>query len=517
VPVYKTLSYFPKAMIDNTSGKQSIIETYYTNAALPSAAYIEGTPSALTSCHDLWANPHGDPTWTTHSWLYNYVTVNKSYIWSQCHAVSVLEGTVNSSSPYQQLNFLTTSGMKCYSAGKCGSVAEIHAAAPTSPYTHANASDPIMQFMSTMDGVCSSGSERWYIPVSTGSWRSTTQRLVTTSDGSSPNEGVLMAYGPAYGDGSNGYVMYEGGHDLDGAGTTTEKVAAQRAFFNFVLLSGINKQPLSAAYNLPSYMWPSQAYSVSVTPSGGCAPYTYSWSNNMGGGFSNANAASTTYYSPPAYANGIIKCTITDCCGRVKIISSILSVSNNPLPISLTAFTVMQADNAVQLDWTTSSEVNNDYFTLLRSTDATHYSELARVKAVGNSTHIIYYSWTDNNPADGDSYYRLTQTDRDGTVKIFQPVHFKSSFAKAEFSLSRAGPVPFTTHLRLQYSLPSAGRVEFILMNTYGQVVRSRQTSSAQGDNEFLFDDLESLPAGLYFLMLRNEAGVTKRLSTLKE
>src|SRR5690242_13994285 len=43
-PVYTTLSYFPKTMIDNTSGKQNNIAAYYTDAAIPSTSYTIGNP-----------------------------------------------------------------------------------------------------------------------------------------------------------------------------------------------------------------------------------------------------------------------------------------------------------------------------------------------------------------------------------------------------------------------------------------------------------------------------------------
>src|SRR6185295_2292961 len=126
---------------------------YYTDAAIPSSAYYTGHPSQLTSCHDVWVNPHGDPDWSTHSYLYNFVTTQRSSVWSECHAVSVMEGVTNTSSPYQQLNYLSTTGLQCYSSNKCGSgVTQTHGGSPTGPYTHNYPTDPVMQFMGTMDG-----------------------------------------------------------------------------------------------------------------------------------------------------------------------------------------------------------------------------------------------------------------------------------------------------------------------------------------------------------------------------
>ena len=97
---------------------------------------------------------------------------------------------------------------------------ETHAGNSTAPYTHSSPGDPITQFIGDMQPATTGGSENYYIPISTGKWNNNTKRYVTTSDGSSPREGVELVYGPAYDDATNGMVMYEGGHDLDGSGST---------------------------------------------------------------------------------------------------------------------------------------------------------------------------------------------------------------------------------------------------------------------------------------------------------
>jgi hypothetical protein len=420
VPVYTTLTYFPQAMIDITSGKQNIITGYYTNAALPASSYTTGDPSQLTPCNDIWANPHGDPTWSTHSYLYNFVTVYKSFVWSQCHAVSVLEGVANSSSPFQKLNYLATDGLQCYSSNNCGSNTQTHTANPSTPYTYNYATDPVMQFMGTMDGATTSGSEQWYIPQTTGAWRSTTKRLVTTSDGTSPGEGIKMAYGPGYGDATNGYVMYEAGHDLDGSGTTADKVAAQRAFFNFLLLSGTAKQVQLVSSNITPVIGCNETSQVSVSVNSGTAPYTYSWASTVGGTFANASVNTTNYTSPTVASptTGVLKCVATDACGRKLIVCSIIRVDcNHTLPISLLSFSAKQANASVKLDWVTATEVNNDYFTISKRYNSDEFTEVARIHGRGNTTSNSSYSYLDENPIIGVNYYRLSQTDYDGTTR----------------------------------------------------------------------------------------------------
>lgn len=85
-----------------------------------------------------------------------------------------------------------------------------------------------------------------------------------------------------------------------------------------------------------------------------------------------------------------------------------------PLPVELSSFWVTPLENEARLDWQTASESNNDYFTVERSADAKVWEELSRVNGAGNSTVVSNYSWTDERPLKGMSYYRLIQTDFDG-------------------------------------------------------------------------------------------------------
>ncbi|MEO5585617.1 MAG: hypothetical protein ABIQ75_09195, partial [Flavobacteriales bacterium] len=109
---------------------------------------------------------------------------------------------------------------------------------------------------------------------------------------------------------------------------------------------------------------------------------------------------------------------------------TLASLTNaNPLPIELLSFTAQPAGSKVDLKWTTASEQNNQYFTVERSADAVDFSALLQVPGAGNSQSMIDYADTDNSPLDGLSYYRLRQTDIDGTTVVSDavPVFFSAS------------------------------------------------------------------------------------------
>ena len=100
-----------------------------------------------------------------------------------------------------------------------------------------------------------------------------------------------------------------------------------------------------------------------------------------------------------------------------------LSGNNTPLPLQLLAFTAkVNSAGYVDINWTTASEINNDYFTIQRSVDGINFENLAIVDGAGNSNKTLNYSTQDKNPFSGISYYRLVQTDFDGTMHYYNKV-----------------------------------------------------------------------------------------------
>ncbi|MBI5539482.1 MAG: T9SS type A sorting domain-containing protein [Bacteroidia bacterium] len=99
------------------------------------------------------------------------------------------------------------------------------------------------------------------------------------------------------------------------------------------------------------------------------------------------------------------------------------------LPIELSYFNAFKKNNFVQLEWTTVSETNNDYFTVLKSYDANIYKPISKVNSAGNSNTAQYYSAVDLEALNQTTYYRLKQTDKDGKfsysdVKVLNPDSF---------------------------------------------------------------------------------------------
>ncbi len=515
----RTIRYFPNILVDNMTGNTNIIINYYDNAGIDSLAYDIGTPYDLTACHDLWVNPHGDPEWATHGPLYNFATTQASHIWCQCHCASMLEGSENTSAPFERMNFLTTEGLKCWHtngtnpAGKCGpSITETHVKTETGPYTHNHPTDPVMQFLGDIDNALNNGSEQWFQPQSYGAWRGTTKRCVTTSDGISPQEGVHVVYGPAFGNSNNGQVMYMGSHNLDANGTIQERVAAQRAFLNFNLLCGKYKELFISNSSIPNSYYQGQTRNVSVTVNSGYPPYSYQWSSNVGGVFANPNAASTTFTAPLTVSelDGIIKVVVTDACGRKNIYVVPINVFITGLPVELTEFSAEQnAAGHVELSWSTRSETNNDYFTLSRSKDGNLFTDIARISGAGTTTTTKHYSHVDHEPQTGNNYYRLQQTDYNGDTETFTtlvvnviPAHDTNAAALL------VAPNPFSHTFTVRFEAEQSSRTTLKLVDLFGKTLFAQQLDARTGINRFEFRIPDRIPKGNYVLQLWDRESV---------
>lgn len=87
----------------------------------------------------------------------------------------------------------------------------------------------------------------------------------------------------------------------------------------------------------------------------------------------------------------------------------------NALPISLTDFTIKKKTKDVLVSWETASETNNELFTLERSNDGKNWKSIYVCQGAGTTTEKSIYSFVDTDDNDGLVYYRLKQTDLDGT------------------------------------------------------------------------------------------------------
>lgn len=98
----------------------------------------------------------------------------------------------------------------------------------------------------------------------------------------------------------------------------------------------------------------------------------------------------------------------------------------NPLPVELIDFHGWVDVPDIQLNWTTLTELNSDFFQIERSDDGTSFRSIGSVDAHGNSSERHEYVFIDMNVNGGTHYYRLMIVDVDGSFEHSSTIRIKS-------------------------------------------------------------------------------------------
>ncbi len=179
------------------------------------------------------------------------------------------------------------------------------------------------------------------------------------------------------------------------------------------------------------------------------------------------------------------------------------------LPVELTTFITECNANTVELNWTTASETNNDYFTIERSTDAVNFETVGTANGNGNSSVINNYSWTDDNPISGTAYYRLKQTDFNGAFE-YHVVRALSCEPTTEMSIY---PNPFENGFTVQLSENTTYPLTIEVLDYLGRKVYS-QTIETNLTEITLNDQLST---GTYFVkVITQTSQVVERIVKMK-
>ncbi|MEO1516169.1 MAG: DUF1501 domain-containing protein [Bacteroidota bacterium] len=175
-----------------------------------------------------------------------------------------------------------------------------------------------------------------------------------------------------------------------------------------------------------------------------------------------------------------------------------------PLPAILIHFTATAIDNeAVELEWGTSTELNLERFDVERSADGRKFEPIETVNAQGNSQATQTYYLVDEQPLAGVSYYRLRQVDFDGSVQY-------SDIRTVEIAPAGLGqPRIFPNPARgaTQLTIANESTVQAASIGVYGLDGRQLLQQSIQIKNGFnKYDiDLSSLTNGQYFVKIESD------------
>ena len=178
----------------------------------------------------------------------------------------------------------------------------------------------------------------------------------------------------------------------------------------------------------------------------------------------------------------------------------------DPLPIELLSFEANLKDEKVDLKWVTATEINNNYFTIERTTDGSLWEVVLTTSGAGNSNQIIEYYEVDYEPILGMSYYRLKQTDFDGKFSYSNviPVKYEKNSGNGTINLFPSPVKPGET-ITLEFNNIFEDDLLVVLRDIQGKEFYSKVVVNIE-DGKLIGVPIDiSIPAGIYLVTASSE------------
>lgn len=178
-----------------------------------------------------------------------------------------------------------------------------------------------------------------------------------------------------------------------------------------------------------------------------------------------------------------------------------LTISNGTLPIELIEFTSTCLSNGVELNWSTASEENNDYFLVEKSSNGTDWELVAKITGSGTSGVVnkyVHIDYTNNNEL---TYYRLTQVDKNSAKEVFKAIDVNCKNVTNQMILY---PNPSSTELNILLDVTTSSNNNYIkILNSVGQIVIETKVDVTKEVNTFVLP-VDIMP-GTYNIMFSSD------------
>jgi hypothetical protein len=177
--------------------------------------------------------------------------------------------------------------------------------------------------------------------------------------------------------------------------------------------------------------------------------------------------------------------------------SAVLSL----LPVQFVSFKAELQSDKVLVSWATAQEQNASHFDVERSTNGRDFTKIGQVKAAGNSNVLVNYSFADNNPVLGVSYYRLRQVDIDNRFVYTKTVIIRNEARSNAFSV---WPNPVLDNVNVTLQSDKNQNLSLRVVDYNGRVVRSQVVNATRGVNQITVN-MSTLTKGMYVIQVIGE------------
>ncbi len=188
-----------------------------------------------------------------------------------------------------------------------------------------------------------------------------------------------------------------------------------------------------------------------------------------------------------------------------------------PLPVELKSFSATGGQEGIKLTWSTATETNNKGFEVERSSDGINYQAITFVNGAGNSVSAKTYDYFDKPERTGTYYYRLKQTDFDGSYSLSSVISADYTIAPAVFALEQNYPNPFNPVTMISYQLSMNSNVSLKVYDMLGNEAAVLVNGYKEAGNHSVSFNASKLSSGIYFYKLtQGEKTITRKLVLMK-
>ncbi len=175
-------------------------------------------------------------------------------------------------------------------------------------------------------------------------------------------------------------------------------------------------------------------------------------------------------------------------------------VDNFPLATKLLSFDAKRQDNVVNLEWKSAEETGIYAYVLERSQDNNSWLPVDTIQAK-NENGVFGYSYTDQHPLPGQSFYRLRLVESAGMNRfsVVKSVSFK--LIPAEISIA---PNPAKDKVLISFSAMVSGEVSITLLNVQGRTMLLNKQQVTSGTNQVTLQLPDNIPSGTYMIRLES-------------
>jgi len=230
---------------------------------------------------------------------------------------------------------------------------------------------------------------------------------------------------------------------------------------------------------------------------------TTTWTGGAGT-FTPDNTTLNAVYTPSAseVAAGSVVLTLeanSATCGLVS--NSVTIFITTTTPVTLLSFKGAKSKIGNELTWSTSSELNNNGFEVLRSNDGQSFTKIGYVtsKAVnGNSSNVLNYNFSDNSTLGQAKYYRLNQLGSDSKNQLSSVIFIKGDNNNT-YTLNFVSPNPAQNFVNVNITSTVKENVRLMVYDASGKNVFTQNASLSSGNNNIKIN-VNKLSLGNYFI-----------------